>query len=333
MSKSPVTNKPISGALVPRFAGVATFMRLPHVRLEDAGSIDIGLIGIPWDGGTTNRAGARHGPRQVREMSSLMRNVHPVTHVKPYELANCADLGDVDVQPIDPAEALARIEQFFRSVREQDIVPLSVGGDHLTTLPVLRAIADGRRLGLVHIDAHSDTNDVSFGRFKYTHGTPFRRAIEEGLIDPKRMIQIGIRGSLYAEDDFDWARQQGIRIVPIEEFDDLGFAEVAKLAHAVVGSGPAYLSFDIDALDPAFAPGHRHARSRRHEHIGSAAPRARAARHQFHRRGSGGSVAAVRSERQYRDRRGHAAVRNSVPSCRATADAHETYYHTNLGMI
>ena len=248
-------NKPISGALVPRFAGVGTFMRLPHVRLEDAGNIDIGLIGIPWDGGTTNRAGARHGPRQVREMSSLMRNVHPVTHVKPYELANCADLGDVDVQPIDPADALTHIEQFYHSVRAQNIVPLSVGGDHLTTLPVLRGIADGRQLGLVHIDAHSDTNDVSFGRFKYTHGTPFRRAIEEGLIDPKRMIQIGIRGSLYAEDDFDWAKQKGIRIVAIEEFDDLGFAEVAKLARAVVGSEPAYLSFDIDALDPAFAPG------------------------------------------------------------------------------
>jgi guanidinopropionase len=255
LSKSPVKNKPVSGARVPRFAGVATFMRLPHVRLEDAGNVDIGLIGIPWDGGTTNRAGARHGPRQVREMSSLMRNVHPVTLVKPYELANCADLGDVDVQPIDPADALARIEQFFLSVRDKSIVPVSVGGDHLTTLPVLRALADGRRLSLVHIDAHSDTNDVSFGRFKYTHGTPFRRAIEEGLIDPKRMIQIGIRGSLYAEDDFDWARAQGIRIVPIEEFHDLGFAEVAKLAQAVVGSGPAYLSFDIDALDPAFAPG------------------------------------------------------------------------------
>ena len=141
LSKSPVKNKPISGAVVPRFAGVATFMRLPHVPLEDAGLIDIGLIGIPWDGGTTNRAGARHGPRQVREMSSLMRNVHPVTKVKPYEIANCADLGDVDVQPIEPADALARIEQFFRSVQEQNIVPLSVGGDHLVSLPILRAIS------------------------------------------------------------------------------------------------------------------------------------------------------------------------------------------------
>jgi guanidinopropionase len=250
-----VTNKPLSGAIVPRFAGLATFMRLPHVPLQDADSIDIGLIGIPWDGGTTNRAGARHGPRQVREMSSLMRNVHPVTGVKPYEIANCADLGDVDVQPIEPAAALASIEQFFRAVRDQDIVPLSVGGDHLVSLPILRAISKGRRLGLVHIDAHSDTNDESLGRCRYTHGTPFRRAIEEGLIDPTRTIQIGIRGSLYAEDDLEWAHRQGIRIVPIEEFHDRGWAEVGRTVQHVIGDAPAYLTFDIDALDPAFAPG------------------------------------------------------------------------------
>ena len=248
-------NKPISGAVTPRFIGIPTFLRLPHVPLPQAADLDIGLIGIPWDAGTTTRPGARFGPRQVREMSALMREVHPVTRVKPYELANCADLGDVEVHPIDLMESLARIEQFHGEAHAQGIVPLSVGGDHLLTLPVMRGICRDGSVGMVHVDAHTDTNDLSWGTQKFTHGTPFRRAIEEGLLDPKRTVQIAIRGTQYAETDLDWGREQGIRIITIEEFHDLGLAQVISAARQVVGDGPTYLSFNVDALDPAFAPG------------------------------------------------------------------------------
>jgi guanidinopropionase len=247
--------KPISGADTPRFIGIATFMRLPHVPLAQAVDVDIGLIGVPWDAGATNRAGARHGPRQVREMSALMREVHPVTRVKPYEMANCADLGDVEVNPTDLHESLARIEQFHAQAKAQGIVPLSVGGDHLLSLPVMRAICRDGPLGMVHIDAHTDTNDSSWGTQKLTHGTPFRRAIEEGLLDPKRTVQIAIRGTLYSDSDLDWGLAQGIRVITIEEFHDLGLAQVLDVARRVVGAEPTYLSFDVDALDPAFTPG------------------------------------------------------------------------------
>jgi guanidinopropionase len=251
----PRKNKPISGAVTPRFIGIPTFMRLPHVPLEQATDVDIGFIGIPWDAGTTNRPGARFGPRQVREMSALMREVHPVTRVKPYELANCADLGDVEVHPIDLTESLARIEQFHAQAHAQGIVPFSVGGDHLLTLPVMRGICREHPVGMVHVDAHTDTNDLSWGTQKFTHGTPFRRAIEEGLLDPKRTVQIAIRGTQYSETDLDWGREQGIRIITIEDFHELGVTEVIAVARRVVGDGPTYLSFDVDALDPAFAPG------------------------------------------------------------------------------
>ena len=251
----PRKNKPISGAVTPRFIGIPTFMRLPHVPLEQAADIDIGLIGIPWDAGTTNRPGARFGPRQVREMSALMREVHPVSHIKPYVLANCADLGDVEVHPIDLMESLAQIEQFHGEVHAHGIVPLSVGGDHLLTLPVMRGICREGAVGMVHIDAHTDTNDLSWGTQKFTHGTPFRRAIEENLLDPKRTVQIAIRGTQYSETDLDWGRQQGIRIITIEDFHALGLEGVLAAARQAVGDGPTYLSFDVDSLDPAFAPG------------------------------------------------------------------------------
>lgn len=248
--------RPISGNVLPRFAGIPTFMRLPHVPVEEAGDVDIGLIGVPWDGGTTNRPGARHGPRQMRDMSTLMRNVHHVTGVRPYELANCADLGDAPVNPVDLEDTLSRIEAFFRTVHEQGVRPLSAGGDHLVTLPIMRAVASpDRPLGMVHFDAHTDTWDRYFGDYKYTHGTPFRRAIEDGVLDPERTIQIGIRGALYTPEDKDWGLAQGIRVVEIEEYFDLGWEAVAAEARRVVGQGPVYVSFDVDGLDPVYAPG------------------------------------------------------------------------------
>ena len=248
-----VTYQPVDAAVVPRFAGVSTFMRLPLV--SDAAGLDIALYGIPWDGGTTNRAGARHGPREVRSQSSLMRRVHHVSGIEPFSLARIADIGDVSVNPIDLQDGLARIESGVAAIVAAGAIPLGIGGDHLTTLPVLRAVARDRPVGLVHFDAHSDTNDTYFGNNPYTHGTPFRRAIEEGLIDPRRTIQIGIRGSIYDPGEHDWARAQGIRVLYMEEFVSRGAIEVIAEAKRVVGTGATYVSFDIDSIDPSMAPG------------------------------------------------------------------------------
>jgi guanidinopropionase len=201
--------QPVSGTVVPRFGDVATFMRLPLFR--DPAEVEIGMVGVPWDGGTTNRPGARHGPRQMRDLSTMMRRVHHVTGVAPYELAKCGDLGDAPVNPASLDDSLERIEKHFAKIHAAGTIPLSAGGDHLVTLPIMRGIRKGLSpLGMVHFDAHSDTWDSYFGGYKYTHGTPFRRAVEEGLLDPKRVVQIGIRGSMYKPDDNQWAVDQGM---------------------------------------------------------------------------------------------------------------------------
>jgi guanidinopropionase len=254
MTKQTPRYQPLSVSEIPRFAGIATFMRLPHVALEDAGDVDIGLIGVPWDGGTTNRPGPRHGPRQMRDASSMARLYHHVHRFNPFELANCADLGDSPVNPIDVDEALKRIEAFYVDVVDRDIVPLTAGGDHLVSLPIMRALGRNRTLGMIHFDAHTDLRDGNFG-FKFTHGTPFRRAIEDGVLDPKRTVQIGVRGSVFDFDDRDFAKAEGLRIIDIEEAVALGPDEVMAQARAIVGDQPIYVSFDIDCLDPAFAPG------------------------------------------------------------------------------
>lgn len=245
--------QPLDAYEVPRFAGLPTFMRLP--AFEDPAQVQIALLGIPWDGGTTNRAGARHGPREVRNMSSLIRRVHPVTGLSPYDQVRVGDVGDAPVNPIDLLDALTRIEGFLAAVHAAGAIPLSVGGDHLMTLPVFRAIARQRPIGMVHFDAHSDTNDRYFGDNLYTHGTPFRRAVEEGLLDPRRTVQIGIRGSQASASDTDFAKEVGIRIITMEEFADIGVEATLREARRIVGDEPTYVSFDVDVLDPAFAPG------------------------------------------------------------------------------
>lgn len=248
--------RPVSGMESPRFSGVPSFMRLPVRTVPEAvGEVEIGLLGIPFDGATTNRPGARLGPRAVREASTHTRAVNHATGIAPYDLAACADLGDVPVNPVDVAQTCRQIEAFVAGLRQGAIVPLCVGGDHLVTYPVLRALGSGRPLGLVHIDAHSDTDDGQYGGSRLTHGTPFRRAIEDGVLDPRRMVQIGIRGSMDEAGERDWACAQGVRIVTMEEALARGLPEVVAEARAVVGGAPAYLSFDIDALDPAYAPG------------------------------------------------------------------------------
>jgi guanidinopropionase len=245
--------QPTDAAAVPRYAGIATFMRLPYV--PSPAGLDIALYGMPWDGGTTNRAGARHGPREVRSQSSLMRRVHHITKTAPFNLARIADIGDVPVNPIDLIDGLKRIEKGVQAIVDAGAVPLGVGGDHLATLAALRAVAGQRPVGLIQFDAHSDTNDSYFGANPYTHGTPFRRAVEEGLIDPRRTVQIGIRGSIYEPGEHDWAREQGIRIVYIEKFVERGPAAIMEEARKIAADGPIYVSFDIDCIDPSMAPG------------------------------------------------------------------------------
>jgi guanidinopropionase len=248
---------PITGSVMPRFAGLATLMRLPYLDFdhEAFSQVDIGLVGIPWDGGTTNRAGARHGPRQVRDLSTMIRNVNRASGINPFTMCNCADLGDTPVNPVDVMDSMARIKTFFDRVCDAGVTPLAVGGDHLSTLPIMRALAKNGPVGMVHFDAHTDTWDGYFGGFKYTHGTPFRRAVEEGLLDPKRTVQIGIRGALYNDAEDTWGQQQGIRVIDIDEFHAMGIEAVMQEARRVVGDGPTYVSFDVDALDPVYAPG------------------------------------------------------------------------------
>ena len=175
--------QPAMGLDSPRFAGIATFMGLPHVQVDEADDVDIGLVGVPWDGGTTNRPGPRHGPRQMRDMSCMARRYHHVTRVSPYDNANIADLGDAPVNPVDVDDALSRIEGFYGKLVGKNIRPLTAGGDHLCTLPILRALGATEPVGMVHFDAHTDLFDSYFNGFKYTHGTPFRRAIEEELLE------------------------------------------------------------------------------------------------------------------------------------------------------
>ena len=226
-------------------------MLLPYRR--DPAGLDVALLGIPYDGGTSYRTGARYGPRHVREQSSLIRPWNPVLAVSPFEKLRVADYGDVDVVPISIVDTFAVIERDINVLVEAGVVPLSVGGDHSVTLPILRALTRRHgRLGLVHFDAHPDTWDEYFGS-KYFHGTTFRRAIEEGLVDGRRLIQIGIRGPLYGAEDFDFHREHGLEAIRIEEVKDRGTAWVVERLRRLAGH-PVYCSFDIDAVDPGFAP-------------------------------------------------------------------------------
>ncbi len=249
--------QPVSAMELARFAGMPSFMRLPYLTRENVrfADIDIGILGAPWDAGTTNRPGARHGPRQLRDLSTMIRALNPVTGIKPFASVNCADVGDIAPNPVDIEDSLKRVTEFISTLTENKITPLTAGGDHLITLPILRAVAEGGPIGLIQFDSHTDLFDTYFGGYKFTHGTPFRRAIEEDLLDPKRCVQIGIRGTAYNLDDIKWGLEQGIRIIRIEELFERGITNVMKEARDIVGQDRAYCSFDIDFVDPTFAPG------------------------------------------------------------------------------
>lgn len=245
--------KPLSSMTTPRFADIATFFRLPVVKnLKD---LDYCICGVPWDGGTTNRPGARHGPREVRNSSSLIRLYHPISLKSPYNKYNIADIGDCPVNPADLQDSLNKIENYYNEIIKSNVIPLSIGGDHLVSLPILRALAKKGPVALFQFDSHSDTWDSYFGGYKYTHGTPFRRAVEENLIDPRKYVMLGIRGSLYDPEDMKWARDQGITIITIDEYYEMGFKKSMEIVQDILGNTPTYLTFDIDGIDPTYAPG------------------------------------------------------------------------------
>jgi guanidinopropionase len=237
----------------PRYTEIATFMRAPLAStLHD---VDIGLIGVPTDLGVTNRPGARHGPREIRNASSLMRSFHLGLGMNPYDLCRIADIGDVRLSHrYDLEKQVEEIEAFYREVHAAGVLPISAGGDHSITYPIFRAIAADAPIGMVHIDAHCDTWGEFYGS-KFTHGAPFRLAVEAGLLDPKRTIQIGIRGGQNFMDGIEFSRSQGMRVVFIEEFTALGVERIIEEARRVVGDGRTYISFDVDGLDPVYAPG------------------------------------------------------------------------------
>jgi guanidinopropionase len=237
---------------VPRFANLNPFMRATYQ--EDPTGLDIAMVGVPFDLGSSFRIGSRHGPAQMREMSRMIRQVHYPSMFEPFKRFKIADVGDAPVNSLDIQESLSSIEAFFQKIHSAGVLPLAAGGDHTITLPILRAIAKERPLSLVQIDAHSDTIDEMLGK-KYANGTPIRRAIEEGLVDPKRTVQVGIRGTLFKADDLDWAKNQGITIFDMDDCAEMGLAKVINAIHTIVGEYPTYLTFDIDSLDPAFAPG------------------------------------------------------------------------------
>jgi guanidinopropionase len=237
----------------PRYVGVPTFFRSP--LKEDLDGVDIGIVGVPFDGGVTSRPGARHGPREVRNSSTMVRMINQATGIAPHELCRVADIGDAWVpSPFELTGSHNSIQQAFGRIHARGIMPLAVGGDHSISLPILRAIAADGPVGMIHIDAHCDTGDDYMGS-RFHHGAPFSRAVEEGLLDANRTVQIGIRGSINDRDLWKFSHDSGMRVVYMEEFYRLGVDKVLAEARNIVGTGPVYISFDIDSLDPAYAPG------------------------------------------------------------------------------
>lgn len=239
--------------LTPRYTGIATFMRTPLVH--DLSKLDIAIIGVPFDNGVENRAGARHGPREIRNMSSFLRSIHHVTRLNPYKVCRIADVGDVPITHLyHLVEAHNDITRFYNKIHSAGVIPLSAGGDHSISYPILRAIAKDKPVGMIHIDAHTDTCDEEMGS-KFTHGTPFRRAVEENLLDPERTIQIGIRGAQNSEEGWTFSHDSGMRVIFMEDFTKMGVEAVITEARRVVGDGFTYISFDVDGLDPVYTPG------------------------------------------------------------------------------
>ncbi len=247
------TNYPLDPQVVPRFSDVTTFYRLP--RVDDWETLDVALMGLPFDSGASYRPGARFGPRAVREASSLLRPYNPVLDVDPYKELNFGDAGDLALSPMDLQRTFSIVEERFRRVYRTKVTPLSFGGDHSLTLPILRGVNERcPRVCFLQMDAHLDTWDSYFGS-KFTHGSLVIRAIEEGVIDPERSLQVGIRGPLFGPEDLQRNRDWGLDIVHAEEVHSSPLSDVIEKVREKVGDRPLYVSFDVDCLDPAFTPG------------------------------------------------------------------------------
>ncbi|RED00728.1 agmatinase [Ectopseudomonas oleovorans] len=248
-----ILHQPLGGNEMPRFGGIASMLRLPH--LTSPQGLDAAFIGIPLDIGTSLRSGTRFGPRQLRSESVMIRPYNMATGAAPFDSLSVADLGDVAINTFNLLDTVRLIEAHYDRVLEHDVIPLTLGGDHTLTLPILRAMKKKYgKIGLVHVDAHADVNEHMFGE-KIAHGTTFRRAVEEGLLDCDRVVQIGLRAQGYAADDFDWCREQGFRVVQAEECWHRSLTPLMAEVRERVGGGPVYLSYDIDSIDPAWAPG------------------------------------------------------------------------------
>jgi len=243
----------IDATKTPRYAGPATFALLPQI--DDVSDVDVAVVGIPFDSGVSYRPGARFGPRHVRESSRLLRPFNPAAGLSPFATYQVADAGDIAVNPFDISQAIVDIERASMALRERATRVISIGGDHTVVLPLLRSVAHSHGpVSVVHFDAHLDTWDTYFGA-PYTHGTPFRRASEEGLIDHEGSMHVGIRGPLYSKRDLDQDANLGFQIVSAIELDDIGVAGTIARIKERVGNRPLYVSIDVDVLDPAHAPG------------------------------------------------------------------------------
>ncbi len=254
MSESDSNNQPLGGNEMPRFAGPGTMMRLPSRATAEG--LDACFVGVPFDLGTSNRSGARFGPRGIRNESAMIRPYNMWTRISPFDSLQIADIGDVAINTFNLLKSIDIIEQAYDQIAAHGAAPFTLGGDHTIVLPILRALAKKHGpVGVVHIDAHADVNDVMFGE-RIAHGTPFRRLVEENLVEPSRVVQIGLRTTGYAADDFDWPRQQGFRVVQAEHCWHKSLTPLMEEVREQLGDeGPVYISFDIDGLDPAYAPG------------------------------------------------------------------------------
>lgn len=243
---------PVDALQYPRFAGISTFFRLPNI--PDPSRLDVALIGVPFDGGTSYRTGPRMGPRHVRDQSAMIRPYNPVLKVSPFSHLRVADYGDLSVNPIAIEDTYNRITRGLTPVLNAGTIPMCVGGDHSILLPILRAIhAAHGPVALIQLDAHSDTWDQYWG-MKYSHGTPVRRAIEEHLLDEAHILQVGLRGQLYSAEDMDYSNEHNIQMITAEEFHEQGL-DLVREKLTSFGDVKTYLTLDIDVVDPAFAPG------------------------------------------------------------------------------
>jgi len=246
-------NQPLGGNEMPRFGGPATMMRLPHQSTAEG--LDACFVGIPMDIGTSNRPGTRHGPRQIRAESCMLRPYNMATGAAPFTKMQVADIGDIAINTFDLKKSIDIIASAYSEILSHGCVPLAIGGDHTLTYPILRAMHDKHGpVALIHVDAHADTNDEMFGE-RIAHGTPFRRAVEDNLLMADHVFQIGLRGTGYSPEDFEWSRQQGFTVVQAEECWGLSLSPLMAQIRARIGSKKVYISYDIDSLDPAFAPG------------------------------------------------------------------------------